>query len=57
MGFNLACKGLILFEEHIKNGFHSCDHFHHLPPSSARVKECVELYLQSFVCFHGVVLK
>jgi hypothetical protein len=28
----------------------------HLPPSSAEVKECVELYLHSPICLHGVVL-
>jgi len=28
----------------------------HSPPSSADVKECVELYLQPPVCLHGVVL-
>jgi hypothetical protein len=28
----------------------------HSPPSSAEVKECVELYLHSPIRFHGVVL-
>jgi hypothetical protein len=28
----------------------------HLPPSSAEVKECAELYLHSPICLHGVVL-
>jgi hypothetical protein len=28
----------------------------HSPPSSGDVKECVELYLHSPVCLHGVVL-
>jgi hypothetical protein len=28
----------------------------HLPPSSAEVKECVELYLHSPICLHGGVL-
>jgi hypothetical protein len=28
----------------------------HLPPSSAKVKECVELYLQSPIRLHGMVL-
>jgi hypothetical protein len=28
----------------------------HMPPSSAEVKECVELYLHSPVCLHCVVL-
>jgi hypothetical protein len=28
----------------------------HSPPSNAEVKECVELYLHSPICFHGVVL-
>jgi hypothetical protein len=27
----------------------------HSPPSSAEVKECVELYLHSPICLHGVV--
>jgi hypothetical protein len=29
---------------------------YHSPPSSAEVKECVELYLNSPIRFHGVVL-
>jgi hypothetical protein len=28
----------------------------HSPPSSAEAKECVELYLHSPICYHGVVL-
>jgi hypothetical protein len=28
----------------------------HSPPSSAEVKECMELYLHSLIHFHGVVL-
>jgi hypothetical protein len=28
----------------------------HLPASSAKVKECVELYLHSPICLHGVML-
>jgi hypothetical protein len=28
----------------------------HSPPSSAEIKECVELYLRSPIRFHGVVL-
>jgi hypothetical protein len=30
--------------------------FDHSPPSSAKVKECVELYLHSPIRLHGVVL-
>jgi hypothetical protein len=28
----------------------------HSPPSSAEVKECMELYLHSPICLHGMVL-
>jgi hypothetical protein len=28
----------------------------HTPPSNVEVKECVELYLHSPICFHGMVL-
>jgi hypothetical protein len=37
----------------IKLSGHEADHS---PPSSAVVKECVELYIQHLVHIHGVVL-
>jgi hypothetical protein len=36
--------------------FHSGRETDHSPPSSAEVKEWVELYLRSPICLHGVVL-
>jgi hypothetical protein len=36
--------------------FHSGREADHSPPASAEVKEWVELYLHSPICFHGVVL-
>jgi hypothetical protein len=37
--------------------FHSGRKADHTPPSSAEVKECVELYLHSPIRLHGVVLR
>jgi hypothetical protein len=37
----------------VKQPGHEADHS---PPSSAKVKECMELYLHSPICLHGVVL-
>jgi hypothetical protein len=37
--------------------FHSGREADHSPPSSAEVKEWVELYLHSSICLHGVVLR
>jgi hypothetical protein len=37
----------------VKRAGHEADHS---PPSRSEVKECVELYLHSPICLHGVVL-
>jgi hypothetical protein len=37
----------------VKQPGHEADHS---PPSSSKVKECMELYLHSPICLHGTVL-
>jgi hypothetical protein len=38
----------------LKRPGHEADHS---PPSSAKVKECMQLYFHSPICLHGMVLK